>query len=402
MARFEPFLGLRYDDTVAPLSEVIAPPYDIVDAAERDELASRSPYNAIHLELPVPDGELDRYAHASALLERWTSEGVLQRDDAPSFYVYRMTFDDERGIRRCSTGVIGALGIDAAGEGSVLPHERTMPKPKGDRLDLLRATRTNVSPIWGLSLTEGLSQVIESAIAGKPAHASALDDEHTHHELWQLDDPAICGEVVELVRKTPVVVADGHHRYETAGHFRAEVRSANNNQAGDHDLVMALIVELTPEELFVQAIHRVVDGLPTEFDITGALAGSFEISQGPDDPSALGAALVEHGALGLITPRGNYFLQPTPALVARQEADLDSDRLDRALADLPPHELTYQHGVSNVAELVRNGNAQYAFLLRPATVEQIAQTAHGGQRMPPKTTFFNPKPRTGMVFRQVG
>jgi len=399
MTRFEPFFGLRYDDELAPLAEVIAPPYDIIDAKERARLSARSPFNAIHVELPEPNGTLDCYEHAARLFGEWEQRGALRRDDVAAIYVYRMTFLDESVQTRSTTGVIGALGIDAVGAGAVLPHERTMPKPKGDRLDLLRATKINVSPIWGLSLAGGLAELLEGITSSQPALQRATDDEGTTHELWMVTEQSTVTAVCELIGTTPVVVADGHHRYETSGYYRSEVRAHNGDRPGDHDLVMALIVELSPDELFVQAIHRLISGLPEGFDLVSALADHFVVSDGPDDVSDLSRSLVPNGALGLVTSAKNYLLVPTDKLNTSADAELDSSRLDLALADLPEHELVYQHGAHVCAELVREGSVQYAVLLRPATVAQIAETAHSGKRMPPKTTFFNPKPRTGMVYR---
>ncbi|HTX01889.1 MAG TPA: DUF1015 domain-containing protein [Acidimicrobiales bacterium] len=404
MAAFSPFPGLRYDGATAPASEVIAPPYDVVDSKEREELAARSPYNSIHVELPVPDDEhrLDRYQHADALLSAWQSSGVLLLDDTPAFYVYRMHFRDEHGTERVTTGVIGALGLDPDHTGQVLPHERTMPKPKGDRLELLRATGTNLSPIWGLSLSPGLAAVAGQAVATLPAPVAASDDAGVLHELWAVTETAVLDQISSIVAASPVVIADGHHRYETACFYQAERRAADDGAARPFDAVMALVVELSEDELSVGAIHRLLAGLPAGFDLSGALGRWFTVKDGPSDLRALGEAMVLEGALGFVTPAGNRLLVPTPAVDESSEADLDSSRLDVALADLPAHELSYQHGAEHIAAAVRSGEAQAGVLLRPATVAQIADTAHSGRRMPPKTTFFQPKPRTGMVFRPVG
>jgi len=402
MPRFEPFTGLRYDPRAATLGDVIAPPYDVVSPEDRSRLAARSPYNAIRVELPVADEALgsDRYATAAALLEQWERDGVLRRDGDPAFYVYRMRFQSEDGSERSTTGVIGALALDHVGGSEVLPHERTMPKPKGDRLDLLRACRANLSPIWGLSLSEGLARAC-AAVAASPVDAQAVDEDGVVHELWRVADPSTVESIATLVAATPVVIADGHHRYETAIFYRTERQAASSGQPGAYDLVMALIVELTSDELVVQAIHRLVSGLPEELDVRATLAESFEITDGPEDPADLLAAMTSVGAIGLVSPAGNLLLVPRPSILESAEADLDSSRLDVALATFPAHELTYQHGTALAADAVASGRSQLAFLLRPATVAQIADTAHSGRRMPPKTTFFHPKPRTGMVFRSV-
>lgn len=402
MPRFLPFAGQRYQEDLAPIARVIAPPYDVVDDVERTALAARSPYNAIHVELPIedPEGGRSRYEHAADLFASWQADGALLFDDVAAFYIYRMRFLDEHGVAHSSTGAIGALEIDASGAGLVLPHEQTTPKPKGDRLDLLRATGRNTSPIWGLSLATGLSKVCADATTDlQPIRAS--DDDGIIHELYVVSDPDVLEEIERLVASTPVVIADGHHRYETATFYRAEQRSATADAPGDYDLVMALVVELTPDELFVQAIHRLVSGVPDDFDLVEAFRPFFDVIPGPDDAGELGLNLVEMEALGLVTGSGNFYLRPLGVVYERAEADLDSSRLDVALAALPAHELVYQHGTLLAANAVTSGEAQAAILLRPATVAQIAETAHSGKRMPPKTTFFYPKPRTGMVYRVV-
>ncbi len=403
MARFEPFAGLRYDPEAVALAEVIAPPYDVVAPTERDRVASRSPYNSILLELPAPDEKagLDRYAHAAALLESWRAQGVLRRDFRESIYVYRMSYVAEEGQARSTTGVVGALGLDSEGDGEVLPHERTMPRPKGDRLDLLRACRANLSPIWGLSLSSGLAARCAEVAAHAPAAMAASDDDDVRHEMWPVADPEVIASIAERVEASPVVIADGHHRYETASLYQAERRRANAGAPGAYDLVMAYVVELCEDELVVEPIHRLVSGLPAGLDLAGALDEHFELSPGPADPVELQAVMARDAAIGLVTSDGNLLLRPRQRLLEEADADLDSSRLDVALAGLPAHEVSYLHGARNAAQAVCSGTADHAYLLRPATVAQIAETAHSGRRMPPKTTFFQPKPRTGMVFRPV-
>ncbi len=380
---------------------MIAPPYDVVDAVEREELAARSPYNSIHLELPVPDEArgFDRYRHAAALLASWREHGVVVADADPAFYVYRMRFEDENGGERVTTGVLGALGLDPERTGQVLPHERTMPKPKGDRLELLRATGINTSPIWGLTLGSGLALAAADAVGDRPPLASAVDDDGVLHEMWPITDPAAVERIAGVVAGAPVVIADGHHRYETACFYQSERRNALGDEPGPYDAVLALVVELSEDELFVRPIHRVLAGLPSDVDLPAAMSRWFAVEAAPGDLRALGEAMSRKGGLGLLTRRGNHLLVPLPAVEAAAEADLDSSRLDVALAGLPAHELSYHHDAEHVLASVYDGQAQAGVLLRPATVAQIAETAHSGRRMPPKTTFFRPKPRTGFVFR---
>jgi uncharacterized protein (DUF1015 family) len=296
-----------------------------------------------------------------------------------------------------STGVIGALGLALPGqESDILPHEETMPKPKSDRLDLLRATRTNLSPIWGLSLTSGLTALFDPT---DPPAADGYDDDGVRHQLWVLDDPAAVRRVTEAVSSSPVVIADGHHRYETALAYQRERRAANGDRAGDHDLVMALVVELSPDQLLVGAIHRTVSGLPEGFDVAEGLSKWFDVVRaGPADERTV-EALGEARSLSLITATDAYLLTPHDDAAETAGSDLDSAMVALALRDLPEHQAVHVHSYQEAAEAVASGEAQAALLLRPVTVEQINEWAGLRRRMPPKTTYFWPKPRTGMVFR---
>lgn len=403
MPRFEPFAGLRYHADI-DLDAVTAPPYDVIDADERAALAARTGYNAVRVDLPV-DGEgepgEDRYDTAARFLREFIADGVLVPDDEPCLYVYRMGHHDEHGRPRQTTGVIGALGIEAPGEGDVLPHEHTTPKAKSDRLDLLRATAANLSPIWGLSLGTGLSMMCDT-IAGAPPDARATDPDGVHHRLWRVSSTAVRDQLAEVVSGSPVVIADGHHRYETSRAYRDERRAVDGG--GPWDLTMALVVELSEEELAVRPIHRLLDGLPADFDPAATLGGHFDVVEGGAADDGLAGRMADAGALGLVLPGGRAsLLRPREGAFPAGLADLDSSRLQHALdQDLPDVTVTYQHGTDRVLAAVAAGRAGAAVLLRPATVAQITATAHARGRMPPKTTYFFPKPRTGFVFRQMG
>jgi uncharacterized protein (DUF1015 family) len=399
--RFEPFQGLRYNLERVEPADVTAPPYDVIDIDERAALAARHPHNVVQIDLPLPSTEGgDPYEAAARRLDSWKHDRVLVRDPEPSFYVYRMDHTDERGQHHHTTGVVGSLtlrppGEVAEGEQPILPHEHTTPKAKTDRLDLTRATRANLSAVWGLSPASGLSDLLDT---GHPPLAAWTDDDGTGHALWQLTDPARLAAITSSVSGAPVVIADGHHRYETALNYQRERRA--DDGPGPWDATMVYVVELAEHELTVQPIHRLVTGLPGGFDLVDALRPFFDVSPaGPVDPTIVDR-MADQGVLALLTLRGAWTLRPRDDALAGAR-DLDSSRLDVALAALPPHELTFQHGVDQVVAHVEKGDAQAAVLLRPATVAQIVDIAHGGERMPPKTTFFAPKPRTGIVFREL-
>jgi uncharacterized protein (DUF1015 family) len=397
MPHFEPFRGLRYEPYAAPIRQVMAPPYDVISSAERVHLASRHPANSVLVELPEPDlqGGRDRYRVATDLFHRWQTTGLLVADETPCLYPYRMT--DTTG--RSSTGVLGAIGLAEPGEESdILPHEQTLPKPKSDRLDLLRATRANLSPIWGLSMTAGLTATFDPT-DDEPV-ADAYDDDGVRHQLWVLSDLDAINAVHQAVAASPVVVADGHHRYETARAYQGEVRAANGDQAGPHDLILALVVELAEDQLTVGAIHRSISGLPAGFDLIAAFSQFFDVVKaGAADDRTL-SALSDAKSLAMVTGGSAYLLLPHPETYEEAGNDLDSSLIALALAHLPPHEVMHRHSVAEATGALAGG-ADAAFLLRPVTVTQIEEWAKERRRMPPKTTYFSPKPRTGMVFRSL-
>ncbi|MCZ7526044.1 MAG: DUF1015 domain-containing protein [Acidimicrobiia bacterium] len=328
-------------------------------------------------------------------------------DREPRFYGYRMEFRDEDGHPRRTSGFLGALAL--AGPGSeVLPHERTLPKAKSDRLALLRATRANLDPVWALSLAPGLTDLLPATVL-----AECTDDEGVRHQLLDGGDPDLIAAVQESVGRAPVVLADGHHRFETATTFRDEERAEGHRVPGA-DAIMALVVELADRELTVQPIHRLLHGLPPGFDLRAALAPSFEVHDaGPATPEGVGALRSgmrgPSGGLGLADGGGLALLRPRPDSLERALADVadalrvvDATAFERlVLPALPRVEVTYRNDAATVAALVTKGAADAAVLLRPVTVAQIRDAATAGLRMPQKTTFFAPKPRTGMVFRSL-
>jgi uncharacterized protein (DUF1015 family) len=397
MPRFEPFVGLRYDASRVDMNMVIAPPYDVIEPPERQRLAGRHSANSVRVELPEPDHRagLDRYANARAMLDFWEEAGTLVTDPEPSLYAYRMTSP----TGRSTNGVIGALAIDEDSVGDILPHEQTLPKPKSDRLDLLRATRANLSPIWGLSLTSGLTDTFAPTMSAGPAQMKATDDDGVVHELWVIDDADTIDAVRKAVAASPVVVADGHHRFETALTFRQELATQGDKSVPGADLIMALVVELSEDQLEVGPVHRVLSGLPDGIDLVDAFSSWFNVTKVGDLSSRTLAALGETQALSLVMASGAWLLSPKDGTPEAAGSPLDSSMVALVIAELPDHELEFSYSWEDAAEAIASERAQAVVLLRPATVGQISEWARGNKRMPAKTTYFHPKPRTGMVFR---
>lgn len=398
MPDFEPFTGIRYDTTSLDPARVTAPPYDVISPEQREALVDGSPCNVVRIDLPVVDPQdptADPYEAAAAQFERWRLEGVLVEDAVPSFTIYRMTTVDDSGIEQHTTGVIGALRLSRPEEGEILCHEYTTPKARSDRLDLLGATDANLSPIWGLSPAVGLTALL--TVDDTPL--IEFDADGVRHSVWRVDDDVRVDAIRSAVRSAPVVIADGHHRYETSLAHRERVRGTDGGSTGA-EAVMCFVVELAEDQLSVGPIHRLITGLDHDLDLLGALREFFEIE--PIDLPAVGVigVLEEAGALAVLSPGGAHLLRPRMERFA-DTRDLDSSRLDRALEGLDGITVTYQHGVDNVRAAVAQGSADLGVLLRPVTVAQIVAIAHGGERMPPKSTFFWPKPRTGVVLRSL-
>ncbi len=390
MPRFTPFAGLRYDPARVELAKVIAPPYDVVGPDERAVLAARHSANAIQVELPEPDPRTgaDRYRAAADRLERWTADGLLIRDPVPAFYIYRMTDKDGS----VTLGVLGVLGLDDESAAATLPHEETLPKARSDRMDLLMATRVNLSPIWCLSLAGGLTKLLDTD--AEPL-ASAVDDDGVLHQLWATVDPGDIAAIEAAVASAPVVVADGHHRLATASDYRSGVGRGTPGADG----VLALVVELAEKRLAVGPIHRLLSGLPDGLDLVDVFASWFDVARAGDLTERTAAALGESAALALVMPSGCWMLHPKDGTAEAAGSDLYASMVALAIAELPDHELTFANSWQEAVAAVASEQVQAAVLLPPVRIDQIDAWVRAGRKMPPKSTYFRPKPRTGMVFR---
>jgi uncharacterized protein (DUF1015 family) len=392
--RFEPFQALRYRRNV-DLHDVCSPPYDVLSDLDRLALATAHANNIVHIDMPLASSG-NAYEHAVVVLNQWITEGVLVRDDQPSFTLYRMKFTDTTGKARNVVGVIGALEVVDEGAGGVLPHERTTPKAKTDRLELTRATDANLSPVWGLSLATGLSTLLT-----EPAEllGELTDDLGVVHSVERVTDDAHIAAISAAIAAHPVVIADGHHRYAISRTYRDEVRALTNSTSTGAELTMTYVNELIDEQLSVAAIHRLYEGI-TYKELAAALSPFFTINDAdPVGPTTL-SQMNERGSLCLIAKTGRtHWLTP----IAERFTDvrnLDSAYLEHALSSVQ-HEVRYQHGVTEVQHELQTSDATAAILIRPVSVAEIQRTANEGLLMPPKSTFFSPKLRTGFVLREM-
>jgi uncharacterized protein (DUF1015 family) len=428
-----PFRALRYSPEVVPdLSRVVAPPYDVISPERRAELAARDPRNVVAIDLPVANGEGDpdeRYRRAARLYNGWRADGTLRKDRQPSLYVYEQEFSvPGTGIRRVQRGFYGRLRLEPFGSGSrVLPHERTLAGPKEDRYKLMRATGASFSGVMVLHAdpTGTASRLLAEAVEA-PAAADVTDDDGVRHRLWAVpaDGPpaALAAELAEIAGREPVTIADGHHRYETALRYRDERRVthvAEDDPA--YDYVLALFVDAASEPLLVLPTHRVARAVGTADRLVAEATSSGLFDAQPAAADALlrafGPAAVPGGAgrLGLWTRAGGAVLTARrdafgPYLPAGGEAlrRLDVTLLAVVLERLcgidrsgttAGGRIAYTKDAAEAIAMVeaRVDGADAAFLLEGTPVADILAVARDGDMMPQKSTYFYPKPLTGLV-----
>jgi uncharacterized protein (DUF1015 family) len=414
MAEVRPLNALHYDlAAVGSLGDVVAPPYDVIDAEQRRELVARSPFNAVELDLPeAPEGG-DPYLHAAEELEAWTLQGILLADREPSLWALEQSYTGPDGAARTRRGLLARVHVTEYGPGLVRPHERTQPGPREDRLKLTRATRHNLSPIFALHPGDAWRH-LEPAL-GQP-WGEASDDDGTVNRAWRVGDPAVHDTVAAELADAELLIADGHHRYETARVYADEVGGE-----GAHRYTLMCLVSLDDPGLEVFGYHRLLGGLTGEpakqEALANAIRGHFELIEvAEDDLDPAGEEGT--GVFGYIDShfRRGFRLRlkdPAPVAAALPDCSAAYRELDAAILE----ELVLKRGLGMSAEDVEakrgigyaksssealaaidDDDYQAAFLMRPTPVEQVRAVAEAGETMPPKSTFFFPKVLTGIVF----
>ena len=382
MADVQPFAALHYNlDAVDSLEAVTAPPYDVIDDAERAALLDRSPFNVVELDLPESPGEGgDRYAHAAEVLDGWTLAGVLVQDRQPSLWGLTQEYTGPDGSPRSRNSILARVGVTDYGPGLIRPHERTQPGPRQDRLDLTRATRYNLSPIFSLS-TRDAWPLVEPATRGEP-WAEVTDPDGTVNRLWKITDPAIHAAVSAELADAELLIADGHHRYETARVYRDEIGGE-----GPHGFTLMALTGLDDPGLTVFPTHRLLSDLGAEGrgrlrEGIGQAFSVEEVDRDRLDPEGLDgigrfgyldAAILEKAVLD--------------GILGMSEEDVEAKK-----------GIGYAKTIDESLEAVDSGRADAAFILRATPVEQVREVAAAGETMPPKSTYFFPKLLSGMVF----
>jgi uncharacterized protein (DUF1015 family) len=413
MADLQPLHTLRYEPSVVgPLEDVIAPPYDVIDDELRARLAARSPYNVVEIDLPPS------YEQAAATMDDWRERGALVNEDEPAVWVLRQDYEAPDGNRRSRTGVLARLRVDEYGPGRIRPHERTHPGPMEDRLKLTRATRTNLSPIFSLfGDRDGAAGRAMDQIAGSAPFASAADLDGTENTIWRSADEDLVAELQMALADAELLIADGHHRYETARVYAEEVGGE-----GPHQYVLMLLCSLSDPGLLVFPTHRLLTGLKHDTEkqlaIREALMRDFEIDEldearqlEPTDANGRVAfgymdsfhrkpyrvtlkdqAIADRALEGMPEPYRRLDTAVLEALVLRGALGMSEDDIAHLRG------LDYSKDLADAIDAVQTGRADAGFFMRATPVDQVREVAEAGESMPPKSTYFYPKVPTGLVF----
>jgi uncharacterized protein (DUF1015 family) len=415
-ARIEPFAALTFNlAQTGPLAGLVAPPYDLVDDELREQLYARSPFNIIRLEL---NRDPDPYSSAAATLTRWIAEGTLRRT-TPAIFLYTQQFalDGRRLLRK---GLVVRIRLDEFASRRILPHERTFPKAKEDRLRLLAATHANISSIFGLYPSGNLR--LETILAGTAQRAPMLevtDDRGVLNRVYAIDSPADTAAIQQELDSVQVLIADGHHRYETALEYRRQMCSRESRAPQAYDYVMMTLVAFDDPGLVILPTHRIIRRL------SAAQTGAYQACIGRNfvvdefDNSGTMLARLRSSGRGYI---GTAVTGSRPSIVRLNHPDYMAEALPQACAEVREldvsvlHALILEQILAISPEMVRggedisytvdaeaavdsvaSGEAAAAFILNPPTVYEVERVSNAGAAMPEKSTFFYPKLLTGLL-----
>jgi uncharacterized protein (DUF1015 family) len=427
MPDVSPFRGIRYDIArVGTLSDVVAPPYDVIDPALQDRLYQASPYNVIRLELnreePGDSEAQGRYTRAARFLKDWLRQGILREDDRAALYLYEQTFQVE-GVTHTRKGFLARVRLEPFGQGRIYPHEQTLSGPKADRLALYHATGFNLSPIFGLYPDPGqvVLRVIEAGLRDRTPLV-ATDHLGVENRFWVVTDSQTHTAVRGLMATQPVFIADGHHRYETGLKYRDERAGAGESSGHDDpsNFCLMMLVGMSDPGLLILPTHRLVSGFPGLIgdQLASRLEAEFEVRMTGEGEAGCRAAweAIERGAdqdlLGFGTVADGRWL------LARLRSDEAMDRLapehtpdwrslgvsvlhvlvlNSSLLPLGTPSYRYVHLFREVLDDVAASGCDLACLVPPARMDHVQAIASSLETMPPKSTYFYPKLLTGLV-----
>ncbi len=422
MPQFLPFRGLRYSVHAGPLSDLLAPPYDVIAPSQQRALEQRNSRNAVRLELA--EGGDERYAAVAKLIASWQAEGAVVRDEAPMLYVYEQQFVEE-GHAYTRRALIAAVEAQPWEEGAVKPHEYTMSGPKADRLMLLQATGIQFSPVFMIARDRAgtLTQFIEEVMSGREPDATGTSIDGDHHRLWAVESGTYEMRKIAPLLAESFYIADGHHRYETAVNYR-DWRGQSEVLPRDHParFAMTAIVAADDPGLVIRPIHRMVpkpapgnwrELLEPAFDVVhvklvrGERERTEELASLIADADVVAIGL-EPGQVHLLHRKPDAPLTGNvPGGMSEEWAAIPPNLLRYGVLeplwaisddDLRAGVVIYSHDVGEVTEFLDEHSGSVAFLLNAVAIQSVMSLADKGERMPQKSTFFHPKLGTGLVF----
>ena len=425
MATVRPFQGILYDPKRVDLSQVVAPPYDVISPADQRRYYRQDPHNVVRLIAgevhPTDTPEDNKYTRAAGFFQQWLADGVLRPEPRPGLYVYSHQFVDPISDHvRVRRGLLGVVELEPFGSG-ILPHEQTHARAKADRLSLTRAVVANLSPVFALyeDPASAVGPIVSPAMA-EPPRLSITGEDGDYHTVWSITGAEQFHDLAEVFRTSRLYIADGHHRYETALNFRNKQRQDHPEAPPDaaFNFVLMLLVDVADPGLTILPTHRLLRDFERFDPALVSKLGSRHRVTTRSDRTALLAAMQEP------TPdhRIGIALAQTPAPyftvdIAHAAADDPVSRLDVSVLHqeilqrelgLEPDELeserylSYSRDVGGLLDRVETGAGQAAFLLRPPAVSDVVEVARAGQVMPQKSTYFFPKPASGIVFNPLG
>ncbi|MCH7867602.1 MAG: DUF1015 domain-containing protein [Myxococcales bacterium] len=417
-----PFCGVRYNTAQVKLSNVLVPPYDVIEADERESFFARDPHNAIRFELtrdPADEADTD-YAEVGTTLAKWRASGVLIRDSEPRYYVMRQRFTVTSGTVLERIGFFAELGLENYTEGIVRPHERTLAGPKADRLKLLRASRANLSSVFLLyeDREQALAPVLARALETDTV-AEAEDDSGIEYKFALLANSDDIEFVQSFMGRLPVVIADGHHRYETALAYRDERRATatSPNPTANYESTLAYFANAYSPGSLLLPIHRVVKkhacaAPPSEEQWRAGLPSWEHKSVAMSDAKSIGELLAQHltplaGKPAFAADDGQGSLRifwrdeelGDRLMVCELESDVLKSVFGLDLVSILDGAVGFPRSAERAAEEVREGDGSVALYLNPLTPADVFRTTGRREVMPQKSTCFYPKVPTGLVFR---
>lgn len=403
MAKIKAFNGVRYRGN--NITKLICPPYDIISKQEKERLKRLSAYNMVKMELPDESAGSNKYANSSKLYKEWRNQGVLEQENLPALYFYEQSFKDH-GKKMVRRGFFAALKVENPHGGSVKPHERTLSKPKADRLRLLRAVKANLSPIFGLFNDKGGKTLkLCKTLAKTPCASTASDPEGTRHKLWVVKDPKTIALVVKELAGQKIFIADGHHRYETAWNYSQAMKGKEKKASAEkeYNYVMIYLCPMEDPGLSIWPTHRVVEE-PAGFEdrikeyFTELPQTAFKKYSGKL-PQAL--AVWKKGKMRTLVLKDKQALSEKMPDKCKAYRELGVSMLHSLLlSDVAPDRITYVKSEKEALKLARARKC-LAVMVPSTPIKAVKEIALANQTMPQKSTYFYPKVASGIVIHSV-